>query len=141
VTYDAPVAVRLVIVAVAAVAVAALATRLRDHDRCEAARSATVNALFHKQPVPEGVATQQRRLLDNCRDADTLATVSGTLTIAGERRPALALARAATERSPDAFLGWVALARAYGDKDGPQARRAFARAKALNPRLPASAAG
>jgi hypothetical protein len=135
------VVVRLVVIALAAVAVGALATRLRDHDRCETARSATVNALFQKRAVPEGIATQQRRLLASCRDADTLATVSGTLTIAGHRDAALALALAATRRSPDAFLGWVALTRAYGRGDRAAAAHAFARAQALNPRLPASAAG
>jgi len=132
---------RIAIVAVAAAAIVLLGSRLRDHDRCEAASKTTIAALFHRRPVPEGIATQQRRLIASCRDADRLATVSGTLTIAGDRAAALALAHAATERAPDAYLGWVALTRAYGDGDRAAARRAFARAKALNPRLPASAAG
>lgn len=133
--------VRLVVVALAVAAVVALIPRLRDHDRCQSASDATIHALFQHRPVPGGVALQQQRLIDSCRDGDALATVSATLTIAGEREPALALARAATRRSPDGYLGWVALARAYGDKTDPAARRAFARAQALNPHLPASAAG
>jgi hypothetical protein len=134
------VVVRLVVVALAVAAVVVLAGRLHEHDACEAARLATVDALFQHRPIPEGIATQESRILDHCRDADTLATISGALTINRRRRAALALAQAATRRSPDAYLGWVALTRAYG-KDSPQGRQAFARAKALNPRLPDVAAG
>jgi hypothetical protein len=116
------VAVRIAIVVLAVGAVAVLATRLRDHDRCEAARA----------NVTARVAT----LTDACRDPDVVAGASAALVAAGQRDRGLALARESVRREPRSFIGWVALGLALRDRDPAGAQRAVARAKALNPRWP-----
>jgi hypothetical protein len=129
VTYDAPVAVRLVIVALAAAAIVLLGSRLRDHDRCDAARGA----------VPPHAAA----LIASCRDPDLIAGASAALVGSGAREQGLRLARESVRREPKSFVGWVAMGFALRDRDPAGARRALARAKALNPRwqgLPSAAA-
>jgi hypothetical protein len=116
------VAVRLAIVALAVAAVAVLTTRLRDHDRCEAARAAVV--------------AQVRTLRSSCRDPDVVAGAAAALLVAGRRDRGLALARASVRREPRSFIGWVAVGLALRDHDPAGSRRAVARAKALNPRWP-----
>jgi hypothetical protein len=120
VTYDAPVAVRLAIVALAVGAIVFLGSRLRDHDRCDSARAA--------------VATHVGALASSCRDPDVVAGASAQLLAAGRRADGLRLARESVRREPASFIGWVALGLALRDRDPAGSRRALARAKALNPR-------
>jgi hypothetical protein len=114
--------VRIAIVVVAAAAIVLLGTRLRDHDRCQSAQTAS----------PLRVAA----LTESCRDPDVLAGASAALVTAGKREQGAALARESVRREPHSFIGWVAVAFAASDRDSAQARAAIARAKALNPRWP-----
>jgi hypothetical protein len=116
------VAPRLAIVVLAVAAVAVLGARLRDHDRCEAARAT----------VPARMAT----LTSSCRDPDVVAGASAALVAAGQRDRGLALARESVRRERRSFAGWVAVGLALRDRDPAGARRALQRAKALNPRWP-----
>jgi hypothetical protein len=116
------VAPRAAIVVLAVAAVALLGSRLRDHDRCEAARTA----------VPARIGT----LTSACRDPDVVAGASAALVAAGQRDRGLALARESVRREPRSFIGWVAVGFALRDHDPAGARTAFQRAKALNPRWP-----
>jgi hypothetical protein len=113
---------RIAIVAVAVAAIVLLGSRLRDHDRCQSAQTAT----------PPRVAT----LTSSCRDPDVLAGASAALVTAGKRDEGAKLARESVRREPDSFIGWVAVAFAARDRESATARQAVARAKALNPRWP-----
>ena len=113
-------AVRLAIVVVAAAAIVLLGSRLRDHDRCDSARTA--------------VATHIGALASSCRDPDLIAGASAQLLTAGRRDSGLRLARESVRREPESFIGWVALGLALRDRDPAGSRRALARAKELNPR-------
>ena len=119
-TYDPSVVVRIAIVAVAVAAIVLLASRLRDHDRCDSAIAA--------------VATHVGALTSSCRDPDLIAGASAQLITAGRRDTGLRLARESVRREPESFIGWVALGLALRDRDPAGSRRALARAKALNPR-------
>jgi hypothetical protein len=112
--------VRLAIVVVAVGAIVLLGTRLREHDACQSAQ--------------EGSAVDVAKLSANCRDPDVLASASFLLVTAGKRADGERLAQESVRREPDSFAGWVAVALAQRDRNSPQARRAVARAKALNPR-------
>jgi hypothetical protein len=116
---------RIAIVALAVGVVVVLATRLRDHDRCEDARA--------------NVTARIAALTDACRDPDVVAGASAALVAAGQRDRGLALARESVRREPRSFIAQVALALALRDRDPAGARRAVARAKALNPRWPGPA--
>jgi hypothetical protein len=120
VTYDPRVVVRLAIVLVAAAAIVLLGSRLRDHGRCDSARTA--------------VATHVGVLASSCRDPDVVAGASAQLLAAGKRDAGLRLARESVRREPASFIGWVGLGLALRDRDPAGSRRALARAKALNPR-------
>jgi hypothetical protein len=111
---------RLAIVAVAVGAIVLLGTRLREHDRCVSAQTAS----------PLRVS----ELTSNCRDPDVLAGASAVLVAAGARQEGARLARESVRREPDSFAAWVATALVAPSRDSAQARRAIARAKALNPR-------
>jgi len=127
-----PVRIALVAVSVAAVVFGVL--RLHRSDECESARTAINTALFHHREPAGGLARQQRRLLDNCRDGSVLAFVSTVETTAGRRRFATALARKVTRDEPRNRVGWVALAQALQRSDPRGAAAAAARAKKLDPR-------
>jgi predicted Zn-dependent protease len=114
------VVVRVVVVALAVAAVVVLGIRLREHDRCQSAQ--------------KGTAVDVAKLSANCRDPDLLASASFLLVTAGKRAEGERLAQESVRREPDGFAGWVALALAQPDRNSPRARRAVARAKALNPR-------
>ena len=86
VTYDPPVVVRIAIVAVAVAAIVLLASRLRDHDRCDSALAA--------------VATHVGALTSSCRDPDVVAGASAQLLTAGRRDAGLRLARESVRREP-----------------------------------------
>jgi hypothetical protein len=120
VTYDSHVVVRFAIVLLAAAAIVFLGSRLRDHGRCDSARTA--------------VATHVGVLASSCRDPDVVAGASAQLLAAGKRDAGLRLARESVRREPASFIGWVALGLALRDRDPAGSRRALARAKALNPR-------
>ena len=121
-TYDPPVAVRLAILVVAAAAIVLLASRLRDHERCDSAVTA--------------VATHVGALTSSCRDPDLIAGASAQLLTAGKRDEGLRLARDSVRREPESFIGWVALGLALRNDDPAGSRRALAHAKQLNPRWP-----
>ena len=113
-------AVRLAIVVVAAAAIVLLGSRLRDHDRCDAAQ--------------HPVATHIAALTSTCRDPDVIAGASAQLLGVGNTKQGLRLARESVRREPASFIGWVALGLALRDRDPEASRAALARAKALNPR-------
>ena len=122
-------AVRLAIVVLAAAAIVLLGSRLRDHDRCDAARAA--------------VAQHVGELTSSCRDPDVIAGASVVLRAGGKADQGLRLARESVRREPESFVGWVALGLALRERDPAGARRALARAQELNPRwqgLPSAAA-
>lgn len=133
--------VRAVLVAVCVAAIVFGAMRLHSDDTCESTRSAIVTALFHHQEPPGGLARQQQRLIDNCRDASVMAFVSTVETTAGRTGPATALARKVTRDEPNNRIGWVALAQALQNTDPQGSKAAAARAKELNPRGAVPAAG
>ena len=126
--------VRVALVAVCVAAVAFGVTRLHKDDTCESARTAIVTALFHHQEPAGGLAHQQRKLVDNCRDRSVMAFVSTVETTARRYGPAIALARRVTREEPSNRIGWIALAQALKTSDPAGSRAAVARAKALNPR-------
>jgi hypothetical protein len=120
VTYDPRVVARFAIVLLAAAAIVLLGSRLREHGRCDSARTA--------------VATHVGVLASSCRDPDVVAGASAQLLAAGKRDAGLRLARESVRREPASFIGWVGLGLALRDRDPAGSRRALARAKALNPR-------
>lgn len=119
-TYDPRVVARFAIVLLAAAAIVLLGSRLREHGRCDSARTA--------------VATHVGVLASSCRDPDVVAGASAQLLAAGKRDAGLRLARESVRREPASFIGWVGLGLALRDRDPAGSRRALARAKALNPR-------
>ena len=119
-TYDPHVVARFAIVLLAAAAIVLLGSRLREHGRCDSARTA--------------VATHVGVLASSCRDPDVVAGASAQLLAAGKRDAGLRLARESVRREPASFIGWVGLGLALRDRDPAGSRRALARAKALNPR-------
>jgi Flp pilus assembly protein TadD len=126
--------VRIALVAACVAAVVFGATRLHRSDECESARTAINTALFRHREPSGGLAHQQRRLLDNCRDGSVLAFVSTVETTAGQRGFATALARRVTRDEPSNRVGWVALAQALQRSDPRGSAAAAARAKALDPK-------
>ena len=132
---------RAALIVLSAAAIAFGAVRLHRVDTCESTRSAIVAALLHHRQPAGGLANQQRRLVDNCRDRSVLAFVSTVETTAGYRALATSLARRVTRDEPSNRIGWVALAQALQGTDPRGAAAAAARARALNPRgvVPAGA--
>ena len=77
---------------------------------------------------------------DSCEGGFGLIRAAEVLRNASVRDPSLAplavqLARESTRAEPDNYVSWATLAAALAPTDLPAARRSFARAKALNPRL------
>jgi hypothetical protein len=128
------VALRLGIAAICLAAIAVLAGRLSDQDRCQDARQALFQAAGGAPASQAALASDARTLRTNCHDVDDLSAGSVSLLIAGRGADALALARESTRRGPDVFSAWVALEAAERRRDPAAARRAEARARALNPR-------
>ena len=138
---------RLAICAVCLAAILVLAGRLSDQNGCQDARRA-VFLLGTRGVAPQrALATEAKALREDCHDVDELSAGSVSMLLAGRGDDALALAREATRRGPDVFSAWVALEAAQRRSDPAGARRAEARARALNPRwtgpapLPASPGG
>jgi Flp pilus assembly protein TadD len=129
------VAVRVAVLVVCVAAVAVLAVRRSDESACRDARAALFEqALRGTTRDGDGPAARVRTLRARCHDADELAGGAASLLLAGRGADALAVARQVTRRSPDVFAGWVALEAALRRSDRRGARRAEARAGALNPR-------
>jgi hypothetical protein len=130
------VAVRLGIVAVCAVAVAVLAGRLADRHGCQDARRSAFAAAVGAPGAPGAgaLAADARAIRADCHDVDDLSAGAFSLLLAGRGADARALAREAARRGPDVFSAWVALEAAERRSDPAAARRAEARARALNPR-------
>jgi hypothetical protein len=128
------VALRLGIAAVCVVAIAVLASRLSDQDHCQDARTAVFAAAGGAAAAPAALAADARTLRADCHDVDDLSAGSVSLLVAGRDADALVLARESTRRGPDVFSAWVALEAAQRRRDPVAARRAEARARALNPR-------
>ena len=122
---------RLGLLAVCVAAIVVLAGRLGAQDGCQDARRALFAAALRGAVPP---AAQVRALLSDCHDVDDLSAGSVSVLLAGDRRDALAIAREATRRGPDVFSAWAALEAVQRRADPAAARRAEARARALNPR-------
>jgi hypothetical protein len=125
------VAVRLGLLAVCVAAIAVLAGRLGDQDGCQDARRALFAAGVGGTAPP---AAQVRALRADCHDVDDLSAGAVSVLLAGDPREAVDIARTATRRGPDVFSAWVALEAAQRRADPAAAKRAEARARALNPR-------
>jgi hypothetical protein len=128
------VALRLGILAVCVAAIAVLAGRLSDQDRCQDARRAVFAAAGGAPLAARSLAADARAVRSDCHDVDDLSAGSVSLLVAGRGADARALAREATRRGPDVFSAWAALEAAERRADPAAARRAEARARALNPR-------
>jgi hypothetical protein len=128
------VALRLGILAVCIAAVAVLAGRLSDQHGCQDARRAVFAAAGGAAAAPRALTADARTLRADCHDVDDLAAGAVSLLVAGHGAEALGLAREATRRGPDVFSAWAALEAAERRADPAAARRAEARARALNPR-------
>ena len=122
---------RLGLLAVCVAAIVVLAGRLDAQDGCQDARRALFGAAVGGTPAP---AAQVRALRSDCHDVDDLSAGAVSVLLAGDRRDALAIAREATRRGPDVFSAWAALEAVQRRADPAAARRAEARARALNPR-------
>ena len=114
------------LLALAAIAVVVLlGTRLADHRACEDARRDVFGSLTGKAQRDPG---DLRTIEDRCRGTEALVATAGALRTAGDTTEAERLAREATEREPESFAAWRALATLTRD------REAVRRAGALNPR-------
>jgi hypothetical protein len=122
---------RLGLLAVCVAAIVVLAGRLGDQDGCQDARRALFAAALRGGAAP---AAQVRALRSDCHDVDDLSAGAVSVLLAGDRRDAVAIAREATRRGPDVFSAWAALEAVQRRADPAAARRAEARARALNPR-------
>ena len=117
--------------------VAAIAVARRtapDQDRCQDARRAVFAAAGGAPVAARSLAPDARTVRADCHDVDDLSAGAVSLLVAGRSADALALAREATRRGPDVFSAWAALEAAERRADPAAARRAEARARALNPR-------
>ena len=127
-------ALRLGILGVCVAAIVVLAGRLSDQDGCEDARRAVFAAAGGAPVAVRSLAADARTVRSDCHDVDDLSAGSVSLLVAGRSADARALAREATRRGPDVFSAWAALEAAERRADPAAARRAEARARALNPR-------
>ena len=96
---------------------------------CGLVRASAGEARVAGQPAGSPAA-----LRSECHDVDELSAGAVSVLLAGDRRDALAIAREATRRGPDVFSAWAALEAVQRRADPAAARRAEARARALNPR-------
>jgi len=128
------VALRLAIAAVCVAAIVLLAVRLGDQNSCQDARRGVFAAAAGVPTGARTLAADARTLRADCHDVDDLSAGAAGLYVARRDADAVALARAATRRGPDVFSAWVALEATQRRADPAAARRAEARARALNPR-------
>jgi hypothetical protein len=125
---------RFGVLAVCVAAIVVLAGRLGAQDGCTDARQRLFVASARGGGSAAAVARDARTLRADCHDVDDLAAGSVSVLLAGDSRGAPALAHEATRRGPDVFSAWAALEAAERRADPAAARRAEARARALNPR-------
>jgi hypothetical protein len=128
------VVLRLGIAAVCVAAIVVLAGRLSDQNGCQDARAAVFAAAGGAPAAPGALAADARTLRTDCHDVDDLSAGAVSLLVAGRSTDALALARDAARRGPDVFSAWAAMEATQRRSDPAAARRAEARARALNPR-------
>ena len=123
---------RLVLAAIAAAVIAFLATGLQEHDACEAARHAFFEAASARAPDEAALSPALADVRADCEGAEPLVAAAGALAnLGGRGEKALALAREATEREPEAFNAWRARA---AMASGAERDAAIRRGRALNPR-------
>jgi hypothetical protein len=125
---------RFALLAVCVAATVLLAGRLGAQHGCGDARRQLFVLGARGAAAPAVLDARARALRADCHDVDDLAAGAVSVLLAGNRREALALARDATRRGPDVFSAWVALEATQRRADPAAARRAEARARALNPR-------
>jgi hypothetical protein len=125
---------RFGVLAVCVAAIVVLAGRLGTQDGCGDARQRLFALGARGSGPPAVLARDARMLRADCRDVEDLAGGAVSVLLAGDQRGALDLARTATRRGPDVFSAWVALEATQRRADPVAARRAEARARALNPR-------
>jgi hypothetical protein len=128
------VGVRFGVLAVCVAAIVVLAGRLAAQDGCGDARLQLFALGARGSGPPAVLARDARTLRADCHDVDDLAAGSVSVLLAGDQRRAIDLAHTATRRGADVFSAWVALEAAQRRADPAAARRAEARARALNPR-------
>ena len=128
-------AVAVAIVALAAVAITVL---VRTESAAAECRDAAADILLVRQGkiAQSNVDPAVRRLRDGCTDSDAPAQAAVNLAGIKRRGQAVALAREVTRAEPDNYRGWLILSAVLGPQDRAEARRARARARALNPLLP-----
>lgn len=125
---------RFGVLAVCVAAIVVLAGRLGDQGACRTARNDLFAAGLRGAPAPGLLARDARILRADCHDVDDLAAGAVSVLLAGDQPRALSLAREATRRGPAVFSAWAAIEAAQRRADPAAARRAEARARALNPR-------
>jgi hypothetical protein len=125
---------RLALVAVCVAAIGALAVRLGHQDGCQDARQRAFSAAVRGASSRGALQADARALRTDCADIDDLSAGAVSVLLAGDTDDAVALAREATRRGPDVFSAWAALEAAERFADPAAAKRAAARARALNPR-------
>src|SRR4051812_27475120 len=108
---------RLLVVAACAAAIALLGSRLADRRACDQARRALFGLAVRGTPPPDGLAATTRTVADRCADADDVAAAAASLVVAGRAHAGGTLARAAVDRAPEQFAGWVALEAALRRSD------------------------
>lgn len=123
--------VRLLLLLLAAAVLVLAVGRLSAADGC---RDAGRQALLILRGEGGSQAAVVRRLQQDCRGGDELASTAAAFAIGGRTGAASRLAREAIRREPENFLAWDALALALRAEDPAAARRAVARAQRLNPR-------
>jgi hypothetical protein len=128
------VGVRFALLAVCVAAIVVLVGRLGAQHGCADARAQLFSAGVRGAAPAAVVIRDARTLRADCHDVDDLSAGSVSVLLAGDQRRALSLAREATRRGPDVFSAWAALEAAQRRTDPAAARRAEARARALNPR-------
>ena len=121
--------VRLLAVALSIAVVAVLVVRLSDTRSCVSARQDVFAAVTGK--AAGDLESDVETIKDKCEGSQALVATAGALTTAGKREEALVLAYEATERDPESFQAWRAVAALATGVDATQARE---RARALNPR-------
>ena len=104
----------------------ALSLGLQARD-CEEIRVELLAAILRSEPRPSAVD----RLLSDCRDPETVASVGASLRRI-DPGAASRIATHALAEAPDTFAAWAAVA--LTERDPVRAHAAWVRAKRLNPR-------
>jgi hypothetical protein len=132
------VVLRLLPVLVAAVVIAVLALRLGDARACDGARDSLFQAALTRQEPRSEVDRHVATIRDRCEGSAGLVAAAGALRTLERSADALALAREATRREPEAFPAWRAVTALA---TGAERDAAVRRVTALNPRYGSAAEG